>query len=87
MQHGARAEVLADVPASLRYFVAGRLVEPQHALEDIPEILRANVGKLLAMGKSSRHDDLITQLEAAVASGNDDEAMRVMQELDVLGRR
>jgi DNA primase len=87
MQHGVRAEALADVPTSLRDFVAGRLVEPAHALEDIPEILRANVGKLLAMGKSSRHNDLITQLEAAEASGNDDEAMRVMQELDALGRR
>jgi DNA primase len=87
VQHGARTEALAEMPASLRDFVAARFVEPAHDRQDITEIIRANVGKLLAMRKGSRQDDLINELDAAVASGNDNEVMRVMAQIDALGRR
>lgn len=87
LQHGARVEALAEIPASLRDFVAARLVEPVHDRDDVAEIIRANVAKLSGMHKLSRREDLIAALDAAVASGKDDEMMRVMEQLDALGRR
>ena len=48
--------------------------------------MRANVAKLRSH-TLSRRDDLLAQLDAAVASGDDKTMMRVMEELDALGRR
>lgn len=87
VRHGARPEVLGEIPASLRDFVAARLVEPVHERDEVPLILRANADKLRAMRRSERREDLLQKLDAAVASGDDDETMRVMEELDALGRR
>ena len=87
MQHGACHGALADVPPSLREFVAGRMVEPVHEVDEALEIVRANVAKLRSMHTLSRRDDLLAQLDAAVASGDDKTMMRVMKELDALGRR
>lgn len=84
---GVRVEALAELPASVRDFVAARLVEPVHERDDVAEIVRANVAKLQSMRKLSRQEDLLKELDAAVASGNDGEAMRVMEQLDALGRR
>jgi DNA primase len=86
MRLGVRAEALAEMPSTLRGFVAARLVEPMHERDDIPEIIRANVAKLEAMRKLSRQEDLLQELDAAVALGDDDEMMRVMGDLDALGR-
>jgi DNA primase len=86
MQRGACIEVLSDIPASLRDFVAARLVEPVHERDDIAEIVRANVAKLQSMRTLSRKQDLLDELDAAVANGNDVDVMRVMNQLDALGR-
>jgi Fe-S oxidoreductase len=87
MQHSACHGALVDVPPSLREFVAGRMVEPVHEVDEALEIVRANVAKLRSMHTLSRRDDLLAQLDAAVASGDDKTMMRVMKELDALGRR
>lgn len=87
VQHGACHNALGDVPPSLREFVAGRLIEPLHEADDALEIVRANVAKLRSMHTLSRREDLVAQLDAAVASGDDKTMMRVMEELDALGRR
>jgi len=87
VRHGATNEALAAIPPSLHDFVAARMVEPLHERDDIPEIIRANVAKLSAMHKLSSHEDLIKELDAAIASGNDKETMRVMGKLDAMGRR
>lgn len=87
VRHGARPEVLGEMPVALRDFVAERLVEPVHERDEVPLILRANADKLRAMRRSERREDLLQKLDAAVASGDDDETMRVMEQLDALGRR
>jgi DNA primase len=87
VRHGATNEALAAIPIPIQDFVAARMVEPLHDRDDIPEIIRANVAKLSAMHKLSSREDLIKELDAAIASGNDNETMRVMKKLDVMGRR
>lgn len=87
VRHGATNEALVEIPPSLQDFVAARMVEPLHGRDDIPEIIRANVAKLSAMHKLVSRDDLLKELDAAIASGNDTETMRVMTRLDAMGRR
>ena len=87
VRNGATNEALAEIPPALHDFVAARMVEPLHAREDIPEIIRANVAKLRAMYKLVSRDDLLKELDAAIASGNDNETMRVMGQLDAMERR
>ena len=43
------------------------------------------MAKLRSMHTLSRRDDLLAQLDAAVASGDDKTMMRVMEELDAFG--
>jgi DNA primase len=86
LEHGVTAESLRDVPASLREFVAARLVAPEYERDDASEIIRGNVAKLNGMRRLSRKDELVAALDAAVASGNDSEIMRAMADLDALGR-
>lgn len=85
-QHGPRSEALADMPASLREFVASRLVAPVHDRDDVADVIRGNVAKLVQMRSTSRREDLLQELDAAVALGDDEEMLRVMAKIDVLGR-
>lgn len=87
VRYGATSEALGEIPPSIHDFVAARMVEPLHGREDIPEIIRANVAKLSAMHKLVSRDDLLKELDAAIASGNDNETMRVMAKLDAMERR
>lgn len=86
MQRGVNVDALSDVPESLRGFVAARLVEPEHTSDEAAEIIRANVAKLSGMHRLSSRADLVAKLDAAVALGDDKTMMRVMKELDALGR-
>jgi DNA primase len=87
LQHGATPLMLAGLADGLHAFVAGRLVAPLHDTGEATDVVRANVQKLLEMRKQSRVDDLLAELDTAMASGDDDEIMRVMTELDTLNRR
>ena len=87
MRHGAGPEALVDMPASLREFVAERLVASLHEPAAAVDIIRSNVNKLFAMQKRSRQEDLLQELAAAEVSGDSNKLARVMGELDALGRR
>ena len=80
-------DMLRDVPESLRSFVAARIVEPGHVTSDADEIVRANVAKLRTMRALGRRDDLLRELDAAVASGNNKDQLRILDELDALRAR
>ena len=73
---------LVDVPPSLREFVAGRMVGPVHEVDRLSEIVRSGHAELEVSHTLSRRDDLLAQLDAAVASGDDKTMMRVMEGLD-----
>jgi DNA primase len=87
LRYGARTEALAEVPASLRDFVAARLVTPVHERDEVASVIRGNVAKMATMRKRVSQEDLIKELDTAVASGNDNELARVMADIDALGRR
>lgn len=79
--------IVTEMPESLRAFVAARMVAPEVDRDDVETIIAANVARLRAMRRRSSHGDLMKALDAAVASGNEAEQLRVMRELDALGRR
>jgi DNA primase len=86
-RHGTGHELLAELPASVHAFVAGRIVAPEHDLESALMVVHGNVGKLIALQRQSQHDDLLAKLDAASADGDDDKVSRILNELDALNRR